>query len=271
MKLHDIHVHTHLSDCARRDAFMKDYLDAAAEIGLEVVGFADHAWDEKVEGVSEWYRPQTYSRLEQRREEIKTVGCRGVKVLLGAEGEYGNFLLGLGEDAMQYVDYVIVPHSHTHMKELVLPPDCVGEPRKHAKYILDSFMGLCRHKNRNLFFGIAHPMFPCGEKGEYFKEIYKYISDADLRECLTAAKETGLFLEANLSCMASIGRGDGHEEYKRYFDACREVGNDMFLGTDAHAIDSFKFHHGEKAKILEMCGMNDDRFFAKADEAIKNM
>lgn len=260
---YDIHIHTHLSSCASREAFMKDYIDAASGLGLELIGFADHAWDDSVEGASPWYAPQNYKRLEARRSELSELDKKGIKVLLGAEGEYASELLAIGDCAAEFVDYILVPHSHTHMKGFVLPSECVGDPEKHANYLVKSFISLCNHKKRDMFFGIVHPMCPCGETEEYTEEIFSYISDKMFEECARAAKENGVALEVNLSEFKKIPPERIHSHcYSRFYDACKRAGCEFFLGSDAHAVKTLIDNHGIKNGVIDALGLNEDSFKA---------
>lgn len=260
---YDIHIHTHLSACADRKAFMADYVKAAKELSLDFLGFADHAWDSSIEGASAWYAPQNYKRLEARREEIKSIETEGIKVLLGAEGEFASLLLGLGEEGRQYVDYVIVPHSHTHMKGFVLPDDCIGNPEKHANYLVKSFIALCGHEKRRMYFGVAHPMYPIGDNAEYTENIYSFISDSTLEECALAAKEANIAIEANLSVLKNIPpeAADGFC-YRRFYDACKRAGCEFFLGSDAHCIDVLSANHRQKEQLISRVGLDESDFKA---------
>ncbi len=260
---HDIHIHTHLSDCAHRDAFIKDYIVEAKTIGLTTVGFADHAWDENIKGASNWYIPQTFKRLELRKREIENTDTAGMKILFGAEGEFANFLLGVGEEAKNYVDYIIVPHSHTHMKGFVMPSEYAGDAKKHADFLVKSFISLCNHKNRNLFFGIAHPMWPVGASIDYITEIFENISDEMLSDCALAAKEAGVALEVNLSCLKSIPPVLGEEFcIKRFFDACKRADCEFFMGSDAHRVTAIADYHSEQARVLKSIGLSESDFKA---------
>ncbi len=261
MKNYDIHVHTHLSSCASKEAFISDYVKAAKEIGLDTVGFADHAWDENINGSSDWYKPQGYKRLLSRKDELKGIETDGIEVLLGAEGEYASFLLGLGDEGASFVDYVLIPHSHTHMKGFVLPQDCIGNPEKHAKYLVDSFLSLCKHEKRNLFFGIVHPMYPIGESHEYVEKVYSFISNSALDECAVAAKESKIALEANLSTLKEIPPESAEDHcYRRFFDACKRAGCEFFIGSDAHSIDVFRRNHSDKDRLINTAGLAEIDF-----------
>ncbi len=258
---YDLHIHTHLSACASREAFMADYIKTARELGLDLIGFADHAWDSTVEGASPWYAPQSYQRLLARRNELRETDTAGIKVLLGAEGEYAQGLLAAGEGACEFVDYILIPHSHTHMKGFVLPTDCIGNPEKHAAYLVNSFISLCNHKSRDLFFGIVHPMTPCGEAEEYKAKIYSFIIDSMLEECALAAKENGVFLEVNLAEFKKIPpEGLAEHCYQRFYKACLGAGCDFFLGSDAHGIKALTENHSVKERVIQSLGLTESGF-----------
>ncbi len=259
MTNYDIHIHTHLSSCASREAFMEGYIKAAKELGIDTLGFADHAWDETVAGVSPWYSTQGYKRLEARREELTHIDTDGINILLGAEGEFAQLILGLGDEGRKYVDYVLIPHSHTHMKGFVLPEECIGNAKLHADYLIKSFLALCGHEKRKLYFGIVHPMNPIGEKYEYFEEIYSHISDETLFECACAAKEADIALEVNLSSLKEIPPEAGEENcYRRFFDACKRAGCCLFLGSDAHSKEALISNHTKKDSLLAKVGIKEN-------------
>lgn len=259
MVKHDIHIHTNMSSCGSKDAFISRYVQAAKEIGLSTIGFADHAWDENVTGVSDWYRPQTFNRLAERRGEIKKLDTEGIEILLGAEGEYAKEVLAVTENALEFVDYILVPHSHTHMKGVVLPEECENNPEKHANYLVKSFISLCGHKKRELFFGIVHPMYPIGQNIENAEIIYSYISDEMLNECALSAKEANIALEINLSTVKNIMKSDKGTEncYRRFFDTCKKIGCEFFMGSDAHGIDAFITRHSEAQSIIDFMGISE--------------
>ena len=190
----------------------------------------------------------------------------GIKVLLGAEGEYACEMLAANENSLKYVDYLIVPHSHTHMKGLVLPQECVGDPKKHAEYLVNSFRSLCNHELNNHIFGIAHPMYPIGEKIEYAEMCYSHISDETLRELAFTAKENNIALEANLSTLSGLPKDTC---YKRFFAECKKAGCSFFLGSDAHSIKTLELHN-RQTELLSLVGLDEDDFKA-AEHRILNV
>lgn len=262
MTNYDIHIHTHLSSCGDRNAFISDYASSARALGLTLIGFSDHAWDETIPGASPWYQPQGYQRLISRRAEAKSECRDGLTVKLGAEGEFANFVLGLGESGAELVDYVIVPHSHTHMKGFVLPSSC-DTPEKHADYLIRSFIALCESPKRELFFGIAHPFLPVGQSEEGTEAILSHISQRELEECALSAKQASLFLELNLSAFARVPESsiDGNC-YSRVIRTFASSGANMFLGSDAHSPKAFSALHSRREEIISELGISEDVFKA---------
>jgi histidinol phosphatase-like PHP family hydrolase len=159
-----------------------------------------------------------------------------IKVLFGAESEYARSILAVGEEAVSQLDYIIVPHSHTHMRGFVLPEGWES-PEKHAQYLVKSFYELCTHRKRNLFFGVAHPMFPVGLSEEDCERIYSYITDSDMNEGLYAAAENGIFLELNMASCGSLSRENLENSfYARFFNNAKKAGCRFFMGSDKHKV-----------------------------------
>ena len=268
---YDLHVHTHLSSCAARDAFIKDYVAEAKRIGLGLIGFSDHAWDAGVPGCSEWYRPQGYERLEARRAEAEGLDTGGLEVRFGAEGEFARLVLGITDEAKRFVDYIIVPNSHTHMHGFVISARDAADPKKHADYLCESFIALCRHERRDLFCGIAHPMFPVASSEELREAVYANITDRQLEDCAKAAKKAGLFLEVNYSSFASIPpEKHGADCYFRFFRACVEQGCDFFTGSDTHSVPRLAERTETREKLLADLCINE-KMLEKAREYILNL
>lgn len=121
---HDIHTHTHLSSCSGdREATPKNFIRTAAELGHTAFGFSNHLWDEAVEGESSFYHKQGFTHILTEKEEIFSLDNCGMKILFGAEVEYcgKTDTLALSSENAHLLDYVLVPHTHTHMDGFVIP------------------------------------------------------------------------------------------------------------------------------------------------------
>lgn len=235
----DLHVHTHLSLCGARDAFAEDYLKSASQNGVETIGFANHYWDETVfhPKLTGFYTPQNTEHVLKLKNELETISHHGVKVLFGCETEYAGHILGISEEKAKLFDYVVVPHSHTHMKGFVLPED-VTTTLDHSKYLVESFLEVASHPlAENYIFGIVHPFSPVGAPFDESIEILSHIADDAFRECGKAAKKNGVKIELNSSALVGKPK-ELIDELKRFYRACVAEGCEFFAGSDKHRVNN---------------------------------
>ncbi len=233
----DLHVHTNLSLCASKTAFAEDYLKAAADNGVETIGFSDHYWDENVShpNLIGFYREQNTEHVLKLKNELEKIDHHGVNVLFGCETEFAGHTLGISEECAKLFDYIVVPHSHTHMYGFVLPEGMTA-PVDHAKYLVDSFLEVAEHKMAKEFiYGIVHPFSPVGKSDPDSVEILRCISDDDFLKCAQAAKANDVKIELNTSAL--VGKSDElMKEYRRFFKICFDVGCLFFAGSDKHSV-----------------------------------
>ena len=114
--VHDVHTHNVFSHCCTdRTASTEAYIAKELEIGNRVFGLSNHIWDERVEGASFWYLPQTISLAEEARATLKKARPE-IRCLFGAETEFAacKGILGMSVEGAKHFDYMIVPHSHLH-------------------------------------------------------------------------------------------------------------------------------------------------------------
>ena len=252
----DIHIHTHISDCAERDASVERYLAAAKQDGIKTVGFSDHLWDDTVAEPPNWYRPQNVAHVLQLKSEISKLKSDDIKILFGCESEFtGDGVLALSEEHFELFDYVLVPHSHTHMAR-VMPREYVADHRLHAKFLMDSFMKLVEHPLSSRITAVAHPFAP-GVKHENFNAVQTHIPDSYLREAFSAAKEKGIAIELNGSCLTYLPDEEIPRcEYVRIYTVAKECGCRFTYGSDSHSPD-----FARKLPLIEQffsqCGIGD--------------
>ena len=200
---HDLHVHTFLSACSCDEtATPGNIIARAAEAGLRAIGFADHMWDSRVAGASEWYRPQTYEHISQIREQIPH-DARGVRDLIGCETEYcGGGKVGISREVADQLDFVLIPMSHIHMQGFVMPPEISGT-KGIASLLVKRFNEVVE---LGLATGIAHPFLPLGYM-QVSDEILSFISDSRFLDCFGRAADRGISMEVTTSFFpASLGR-----------------------------------------------------------------
>lgn len=121
---HDIHTHTQISSCSEDiTATPQNFIRTAAELGHTTFGFSNHLWDESVEGASDFYHKQSFTHVLPEKDLIFSLDNCGIKILFGAEVEYcgKSDTLALRAENAPLLDYVLVPHTHTHMEGFVIP------------------------------------------------------------------------------------------------------------------------------------------------------
>jgi histidinol phosphatase-like PHP family hydrolase len=253
---HDLHIHTWLSSCSGDpDAGAENYIRLAAEKGLKVIGFANHFWDNRVPGASDWYRPQDFSHIMKIKEQIPEDRL-GVKVLVGCETEYcGRGKVGITRETAEQLDFVLIPMSHLHMKGFVLDQN-VTSSEEAARVMVDRFKEVIE---LGLATGIAHPFLPFGF--DPVDEILSCISDDEFVECFGRAAELGISMELNASSFpGSHGkeRDTFHDEtFIRVFSLAKACGCLFHFASDAH---SPKNMHGlfEMEAIVNLLGITED-------------
>ena len=265
---YDIHIHTNLSSCAREDATVENYLNAAKGSGLKLLGFSNHLWDSEVAGASAWYQPQNVAHVLQLKKELqKADSSCGIQTLFGCETEFTHEgKLCLTEEHMELFDYILVPHSHTHMK-IVMPQEYAADHNTHARYLMDSFLKVVEHPLSHRFTAIAHPFVP-GTRYHLYNTVQALIPDSYFREAFTAAKEKGIAIELNGSCLIYLPEEEiPNCEYVRIYSLARECGCRFTYGSDSHDFRSER-KLAVVERFLEQCGIGEEDFL-RPDELVR--
>ena len=233
--MHDIHIHTSLSACARPDSSLAEYLPQIRARNLTIAGFSNHLWDSAVPGASKWYRPQDIEHLLQLKQELEGVRLPGVRMLFGCETEYiGGGVISLHPDHAGLFDFVLVAPNHFHMKDFVRPASVDGgEPL--AELFYSRFMEVCEF---DFVTGIAHPFFPFGFSGRE-REVMALFTEERLASCFRHANACHKTIEVNFSCLRKLEAVNGLDDYRRIMRIAVECGCRFHAGSDAHGICMF--------------------------------
>ena len=235
--MHDIHFHTNLSSCAKRESSLKEMLKHLKESGVTTAGVANHTWDSKVPGASAWYAPQNVEHVLSVKEEYKALSeeerC-GIKLYFVCETEYvGQGRVALKRESARLFDFVLVPAHHFHMKNFVCPVELEDAPGIR-RLLLARFYECC---NIDFAFGIAHP-FVVSTAGR-LDEVISGISDREFASAFSCAAEKNKSIEINISALYQKAASDADglpAEYVRVFTIARECGCKFHLGSDAHEV-----------------------------------
>ena len=256
--MHDLHCHTNLSACAKRESTLSVMLGALKSAGVSVAGIANHLWDSGVPGSSGWYAPQNMEHVRSIRAEYDALSPEersGIKLYFGCETEYvGQGRVALKEENAPLFDFVLVPPHHFHMKDFVRPAE-LEDASKIRKLMFERFLECCAIP---FVFGLAHPLMVLGYPGRV-DEILSGFRDDEYRELFTAAAEKNKSVEINICALFQEIRRDGDglpAEYVRMMTVARECGCRFHLGSDAHdtprlAKERFTF----ALRFAEKCGI----------------
>ena len=252
----DLHIHTNLSSCAHRDATFEGYVANAAKDGLTCLGFTDHLWDSaRIPGVTGWYAPQNVEHVLQLKEKLPRE-MDGVRLLFGCETEFAyDGKLCLAEESFEHFDFVIVPHSHTHMG-VVAPRERVADHKLHAEFIMETFMKLVTHPLAHKVLSAAHPFVP-GTAHPTYDDVQKFIPNSYLYEAFAAAKESGIAIEMNGSCLVyKAPELIPVCEYVRIYSIAKECGCKFTYGSDSHDCNGDRQLKVVEA-FMDQCGITE--------------
>lgn len=267
----DIHIHTNLSSCARPDAVFERYVENAPKDGINVLGFSNHLWDSaKIEGVSQWYAPQNLEHVLQLKGQLPVSReINGIKLLFGCETEFTwEGKLCLAEESFECFDYILVPHSHTHMVA-VAPRELIADSKLHAKFLMDSFMRLVTHPLANRITSVAHPFVP-GTRYAIYNEVQSLIPDTYLFEAFQAANENGVAIEVNGSCLVYQEPWEiPNCEYVRIYSIAHACGCKFTYGSDSHSSDNDR-QLKLVEKFLDQCGITDSEMLTLDEILARN-
>ena len=234
----DLHMHTHLSSCAKPEATLEAYIAQASSLGLDTLGIADHMWDENVplspdDYWHRFYHPQNLKHVLRAREEIQSLDTKGLRILFGAEAEYDPVRsdIALSEEAGEILDFVLVPNSHTHM----MMPKGLYEPyQAHADFMVKATWDILNSPLAGYVTALAHPFdaVAC----PYDKTLlYPLISDSEYKEMFSAAREKNIAIEINTSSFLNKTNEEIRNHPKwAFFSLAKECGCKFTFGSDCH-------------------------------------
>lgn len=233
---HDLHIHTFLSRCCKTpwESFPENIVRRAAEAGLKTIGLADHLWDSAVSGATQWYAVQDLEYVSQIRRLVPG-DTRGVRVLVGCETEIrGDGTVCLTPQAAEKMDFVLIPHSHLHIKGNL--PAGVSTPRQLADLLADRFL---RSLDAPFITGIPHAFIPAKHEDKA-DAVIDCLSAGQLQDCFGKAAQRGAAIEITPNFFPSL---KGHvappfheESYLHVLTVAKQAGCRFYLGSDAHTL-----------------------------------
>lgn len=255
---HDFHIHTERSLCAHRDAYAKDYIRLAKEMGLRKIGFADHFWDEAYKPLDYYfYEPQNFAHVATVLDDIKAADTEGLEVYFGCEAEYSHeHGVGITEECAEKFDFIIVPNSHTHK---TMSAEFSRSYEAHTDFMVRAYYNIINSPVSKYILAMAHPFdaVACPYDNNILKRM---VTDDMFKRMFDATAEKGIAIEINIGSMKvhTLETVESSEEY-RMFTIAKECGCKFTFGSDAHNVHDYKDYYQEKCDMMvEVLGLKDE-------------
>ena len=266
---HDIHTHNVFSKCCKdKNASTTAYIQKEIELGIKTFGLSNHIWDENVKGASGWYKNQTILLAEEARATLKNAP-EDIKCLFGAETEYFacQDLLGMSVEGAKHFDYLLIPHSHLHMRNEVMWE--YPEIREKRKEIVATIVESNPYLSEKAISAIEKSL---GESVlmEYIPEMKTNIGEYTISAAFdnfNSLFENAVFLEIAKTVPTSIShpfglcgvphslkneylalRSDG--DYEKCFEKARELGVSLEINTDSVEACGLDMAQNQLVRIL---------------------
>ena len=235
--------HTHTARCRHASGTDREYVEKAIEAGIKTLGFADHA-PYLFKNHNDYYSSfrMFTDELQNYAESVRTLAkeyAKDIRILLGFELEY---YPAFHQDEMEFLsqvkpDYRIMgQHFLENEIDGIYNGGPLNKPEQLTRYVSQVLEGLATGD----FAYLAHPDLA----GYNFPK--EHVQKEYLRLC-EGAKALKIPLEINLLGLRT-GR---HYPSATLFEIVAKVGNDVVLGTDAHAPNEF-LHPTDKTMALQM-------------------
>ena len=266
---HDIHTHNVYSKCCKdKGASTSAYIAKEIELGIKLFGLSNHIWDENVSGASDWYKNQTILLCEEAKYALKNAPAE-ITCLFGAETEYFacQDLLGMSVEGAKHFDYLIVPHSHLHMRNEVMwdYPEIREKRQEIAAKVLESNpylseKAITRMKN-SLNESVLMEYIP-----EFKTDIGEYVIGAAFDNCHSLF-ENPVFLEICKTVPTVLSHPFGlvgvplsrrneylalrpDEDYAECFKKAKELGVSIEINTDSVAACGLDLSQNQLMRIF---------------------
>ncbi len=233
--------HGHTFRCGHAFGKDEEYVQAAIEMGFEVMGFADHVI---LPHFTQPHMRGDYDLLPDYLasiDQLKKKYAGQIEIYKGFEAEWlGPLYEDYYRDLLQSgkIDYLILGQHG----EMPRPDTFVFFPGSQTpkQTILHYADKIVEGAKTGLFSYIAHP--------DVFVNWFHYYGEEGAiaaRKIAEVAKEMNIPLEVNISCSRMQGFALEAENlpfypFPSFWDIVAEVGCDVIIGVDAHAPDHYR-------------------------------
>ncbi len=254
----DMHIHSQLSLCSSDPLQSPErILQYAVDNNLKTVVVTDHVWANASKGCPDWYRQQS---LERAMTAKPLPQKEGIEFLFGVETELdGDDTLGLDDEALEKLDFAVIPIDHFHMVGYTISPeDAVSVEGvvkcwiRRMNAVLD--MNLPFHK-----IGFAHLSGCLMKEREGALNVLKTLPEAELRSIFSRCAEKGAGIELNSYDMAF--KPEEADTVLRIYRIAKQEKCKFYMGSDAHHPDALLKAPAVFERAIDLLGLTEDDKF----------
>lgn len=218
--------HTHTKRCRHAGGEDREYVEAAIQAGLKILGFADHCpWiypdKEFVSGIR--MKPQEVDGYFYSLESLRKEYAKDIKIYIGLETEHCPDMIPDQDKLLAGypLDYMICGQHYLGVEYVSF---YTGQPHGDEAFLKEYVDTVIDGINSGRYLYLAHPDLVnfTGEDVVYRRHMKR------LCEVL---REKDVPVEINVLGLAT-GR---HYPSKRFLEVAKETGNKAIIGVDAHA------------------------------------
>lgn len=226
-------IHTHTARCGHAVGKDEDYILAAIDSGIEVLGFSDHVTFKEYVFNGERMRFEDMEDYLQSMVALKEKYKEKIDIKIGFECEFFKDYLPYYRELLERVDYLILGHHNSFLGDQDYGVDAIDER------VIQYADEVCEGLESGLFTYLAHP--------SYFmlgRDEWNSVCDRAMNQICECAKKNHVPLEINLKGRSYGLRNfkDGpsyvypHKKAMPFFSKHQ---NDCIFGLDCHDPKNF--------------------------------
>ena len=259
----DFHNHVFgISNCAREDATIENYLKACKEQGITSIGFSDHLWDSDVryQKENEWFHGNDMENIKKLKKLIPT-DTQGIKIYYGCEVDVDkDNIIGLSKENAKYFDYVLIATNHFHAKGFEIYDDVdLNDLQLLKKITIEHFLTATKY-DADVLKVICHPFVIHGISEENREKLLKMITDDEYHYCFKQAAKNNIAIEIHAALLGGVNfeknKFGFSKEYTRMIKIANEEGCKFTIGSDSHWMSMFT--HNRYGIFIDSIGIKEE-------------
>ena len=242
MRLHNMQIHSTLSQCASDEMTMERIISEAEKAGLETIGISDHI---------DYLDPSREQKLLENFS-LRDKLCPNINVQIGCEvSQIDRCTIVLDIATAKQFDFVLVASNHYHLSHVENPIE--RSPSAYAQHHLQMIEGAIDWGYTTI---IPHPFLLAKVRDIDHSAVLASYDRHQLECVLSKAAENQVAFELNPRHL-----GSSPDFFKELIILGQQVGIKFALGTDAHKPHEIKYDQTD-LQTLNQIGVSQEHLLA---------